>query len=363
MEEQTSTDVQERAKYDRDKGGISLFANRTLEVIVLVALALALWQIVDALLLAFAGVLVAVFLRGLAQTLRGYTPLSMGWSLAVVGVTLLVLLGLGLWFMGPRVAEQFSELAQTLPQTIEEFRQSLLQDSWGRYLMDQASSSSGAELGGGEDIFTRITGVASSVFGALTNIVLVLFIGIFFSVSPELYKRGVVLLVPPPRRTRVEEALSTAGHALWKWLQGQFVAMFFVGVATTVGLLLLDVPMALALGVVAGLLEFIPFIGPVAAAVPGILLALTESPTLGFYTALFYLLVQQVESNVVTPLVQRQAVSLPPVLVVLATVAAGLLFGVLGIILATPLLVVVLVLIKMLYIEDKLGDSVEVPGR
>lgn len=362
MEEQTRTEAhEERPTYGRDREGLSLFSRRALEVIVLVVLALALWQIVDALLLAFAGVLVAVFLRGFAQTLSGHTSLSMRWSLVAVGVILLVLIALSMWFLGPRVAEQFNELAETLPQTVEELRQNLQQHGWGRYLVDQASSASEAEGGGG--IFSRITGMASSVFGVLTNIVLTLFIGIFFAANPGLYKRGVVLLVSPPRRERVEETLDTAGNALWKWLQGQFVAMLFVGVSTTIALVLLGVPMALALGVMAGLFDFVPIVGPVAAAVPGILLALTESPTLGLYTALAYLAVQQMESNVVTPLVQREAVSLPPVLVVLATVAGGLLFGVLGIILATPLLVILLVMIKMLYIEDKLGDSVDVPGR
>lgn len=347
-------------EHSRD-GALAITAKRSIVFVVVVALALFLWQIVDALLLMFIGVLIAVFLHGLAKRLSAHAPLSTSWSLGVVGVVLVgVFVGAAL-LLGPRISEQYNELVQTLPQSIDQLQQSLQQTPWGEYVLNEAQSpESGLRTGG--DVFSRLTGMASRALGALTNAILILFAAIFFAASPDLYKRGIVLLVPEGRAERVSEALDASGNALWKWLMGRLIAMVFVGIFTTIGLLLLGVPLALVLGLLAGILDFVPFIGPIAAAVPGILLALTIGPTKALYAALVYFAVQQLEGNLLTPLVQRYEVSLPPVLVLFAVLAAGLLFGILGLIVATPLSVVVLVLVKMLYVEDALGKSVEIPG-
>ena len=144
---------------------------------------------------------------------------------------------------------------------------------------------------------------------------------------------------------------------------GQFLAMLFVGVATTIGLMLIGAPLALVLGLIAALLDFVPIVGPIAAAVPGILLALTAGPSTALYAALVYLVVQQLEGNLITPLVQQKMISLPPVLVLFAVVSAGLLLGIPGVIVATPLALLIMVLVRMLYVQDVLGKEVTIPGQ
>jgi predicted PurR-regulated permease PerM len=141
---------------------------------------------------------------------------------------------------------------------------------------------------------------------------------------------------------------------------GQGVSMLTVGVLVTAGLWLAGVRMAFLLGVIAGVLEFIPFIGPIMGGIPGVLIALTQDWRTALYAVIVYVIVQQVENHVLIPLIQRKAVEVPPALVILAVVALGLLFGVLGALVATPLMAVIMVWVKMLYVQDVLGKSIDV---
>lgn len=337
-------------------------ARRVLVFIAVVALAIVVWQIVDALLLIFMGTLLAVFFRGLATRLSARTPLSTGWALVVVALLFVGILVGGSLLLGPRVSAQLSELSQTLPESVDQMKGQLQGTWWGQYLLDGSQQSGGGRLRLGGDVFGRLSGIASGLMSAITNLILILFTAVFFAVDPRLYKNGIVLLIPEPGAKRVRESLDASGRALWKWLMGKLLAMLFVGVAVTLGLWIIGVPLALVLGLIAGLLDFVPFLGPIVAAVPGVLLALTLGPTQAVYVVLVYFIAQQIEGNILTPLVQQKEVSLPPVLVLFAVIAAGLLFGVLGIIVATPLTVVIMVLTKMLYVEGALGKSVEIPG-
>ncbi len=180
---------------------------------------------------------------------------------------------------------------------------------------------------------------------------------IFFMADPSLYIRGLLLLVPERRSSRIAETIDATAQTLRYWLLGQGVSMFFVGVLTAVGLWLAGVPLAFLLGVIAGILEFVPFLGPVAATIPGVLIAVTEGWTVALYALLVYVIVQQIENRLLVPLVQWKAVSLPPALVILAVVALGLLFGVLGVLVATPLTAVLMIWIQKLYVEDVLGKN------
>ena len=132
--------------------------------------------------------------------------------------------------------------------------------------------------------------------------------------------------------------------------------MAAVAVLSGVGLWLIGVPLALALGLIAGLLDFIPYVGPWLGAAPAVLLALAEGPAEAVWTAILFLVIQQVEGNVLMPVIQKRASALPPVLTILAVVAFGVLFGFMGVFLATPLLLVLIILVRMIYVEDVLGD-------
>jgi predicted PurR-regulated permease PerM len=196
---------------------------------------------------------------------------------------------------------------------------------------------------------------ATATLGVLANVLIVVFLGIFFALTPRLYARGFVALFPPSYRPRAEDTLAKTATVLRAWLRGQFVAMLAVGLITWLGLLLLDVPLALGLAFLAFLLEFIPVLGPIAAAVPAILVGLSVSPMLGLWVML--LSIVQVESYLLLPLVQRWAVHLPPALSLIGIVAFGLLFGWIGVLLAAPLMVVTTVCVRKIYLESILEPA------
>lgn len=200
------------------------------------------------------------------------------------------------------------------------------------------------------------------MLGATADLLLVLFGGISLAAQPGLYVRGLVLLGPGGGREKARKAVEACGRALSLWLLGQLVSMYIGGALTTVGLWLVGVPLALALGLLSGLAEFVPIVGPIAAAVPGLLLAFSRDMTMTVWVLAVYLGIQQIESNMLLPLIERRLVSLPPALTLFAVVAMGMLLGPLGALFATPLTVVAFVLVRMLYLRETLGVPVPMPG-
>jgi predicted PurR-regulated permease PerM len=335
---------------DASASGTERFVRRALIALLIVALALLAWKVVEVFLLVFGGLLLAILLGHLAAPVNRVTGLSHRWSLAIVLLGLLLLGGLGAWLLGSQLAGQFADLSNRLPSAWQTLKDSLRNTGWNLGLI----GGSGSGPAGG--VLSNLANVLTTVVWALADLILVLFIGIYFAATPSLYRRGALHLVPPDHRDRAADVIEASGETLWKWFLGQLASMVIVGILTTLGLWLLGTPLALALGIIAGLAEFIPIVGPILAAIPAILLGFTQSPTTALYVALFYVVLQQVESNLILPIVQKEAVSLPPVVTLTAVVIAGLVFGPLGILFATPLAVVVLVIVKMLYLRDTLGD-------
>jgi predicted PurR-regulated permease PerM len=329
-------------------------ARRTLVVVAILALALLVWRIRTALLLGFIGVLLAVLFRGLASIVNRYTRIPIGWAMLTVSAVLLGLVALFIWLAGPPINEQFSELAKTLPLAVNNIEEALRKYPVGRYILEHLQPR---ENGGGPGInlFSQVTGIASTLYGILTNLLLVVVSAIYFAANPEIYRRGFLLLIPKSKSGRMGEVLDETAHTLQYWLLGQLITMFFVGLLVGLGLWLVGTPLAFVLGVISGLLEFVPIFGPVVAAVPGILIAMTGGWTQALYTTLIYLFVQSLEGNVLLPLVQKIAVDVPPALVVLAIVAFGSLFGFLGVFIATPMTALAILWVRRLYVEDALG--------
>jgi predicted PurR-regulated permease PerM len=186
--------------------------------------------------------------------------------------------------------------------------------------------------------------------------------GIYLAAQPKLYRSGLLKLFPAGSRDRIDQALDDCWTALRLWLAGRLVSMVFIGLLTGVGLWLIGIPGALALGIVAFILEFVPFVGPIIAAVPALVLALAFDPVKALWVALLYLGIQQLEGNVIEPIVQQRAVDLPPALLLFAIVAGALVFGPTGVIFAAPLTVVLFVLVKRLYVREALGTATAIPG-
>jgi len=341
------------------------FAHRALVAVMiallLILIALLLWTSSQVLLLLFAGILFAILLDAVSGWIAGVTGFSHGWSLAVALLILLVLATLGIWYLAPSVGQQLFELARTLPASIQQLRQVLGEYAWGRWILEQMPAANEMMPDGGA-ILSRISGVFSSTFGAIVDFALIIFVGVYGAAQPRLYIDGVIRLVPLAHRRRACEVVNAVGHTLRWWLIGRVASMIVVGVLTALGLWLLGVPLALAFGLLAALLDFIPNIGPIIAAVPAILLALTHGPDQALYVTLLYVGIQNAEGFFLTPMIQQRTVSLPPVLTLIGQVILGVLAGGLGLALASPLVAVVLVLVKMLYVHDLLGDNVQVDG-
>lgn len=320
--------------------------------IALLALAGIVWTAAEAVVIAFGGMVLASVLLSLSSPLSRATGLAPRWTLLIVIGGLLGCGTLLSWLFGNEVVQEFAQLQRQLPEAVRKVEEWLGNSPAGRTLVDSVRQSSSFT-----EALSRASSVAAGFAGVAANLLLIVFLGVYFAANPTLYRDGALRLVPPPRRPQVRRMLDDAGDALRKWLLAQAIAMAAVGILTGVVLAILGVPLALSLGVLAGLLEFVPVIGPIVAAVPGILLAFLKGPEMALYVALAYVVVQQIESNVITPLAQRWAVRLPPVVGLLAILVCGLLFGVIGIVFAMPIAVVTMVAVKHLYVEDTLENG------
>jgi predicted PurR-regulated permease PerM len=307
----------------------------------------------DVLLLIFAGVLLAVVFRAPAAWISQRTRLSPPWALALVLLLISVTLAAAGWILGSAVKEQAHSVAEQVPKMLQQVQERVASYGW---LGDRIDP--GAALEDQSNFLGRGLRVVSATFGAIANLGLVLFMAVLFAAQPALYVRGTLRLVPKSKRKRAGEVIARIEETLRRWLLGQLLLMVFVGVTSTLGLRLLGVDSALALGMLAGLLTFVPFIGPLAAAAIAILVSLGDGLTTAAWVAALYIGIQAVE-GVLEPIVQQRAVYLPPVLLLVSQLVFGVMVGALGVILATPLAAAAMVAVQMLYVEDVLGDSMK----
>jgi predicted PurR-regulated permease PerM len=323
----------------------------------------ALWFAADALLLIFACMLFAILLCALTRIVhhRLHLP-SRRAALALVLALLAALLGIGGWLMAPQLSEQASHLAQVVPTSLEQVRTELARYPRLRVLLHELPSTK--EIGRQMASMVPNAGLFfSGVLGAVGNALIILAVGIYFAIRPKLYLDGIVTLVPPSRRARARAVLDEIGTTLSKWLVGKACSMVAAGVLTAVGLSLLGVPLALLLGIIAGLLDFIPYVGPLMAGVPALLIAFSDSPTQALYVLLLFGGIQVVQGYMLEPLIDQRTVALPPALTIAMQVTFGALFGMAGIALATPMTAVLVVLVVMLYVQDALGDDAKPPSQ
>jgi predicted PurR-regulated permease PerM len=318
----------------------------------------ALYYVFDVIMLVFAAVLLAIFLRGLAELLSYYVKVSDGWLVLLVSLILLALVAGFIALLSPSVAEQVGLLRDKIPASVQKVSDYLNQYGWGRTLLENLPSyQSVVDNINATGLMTRVGGFFTSTIGVLGNIAIVLLLAIYFASEPKMYLVGFVKLFPRERRDRVKEVIHGVYQTLRWWLIGKAGSMLFIGLLTWIGLWILGVPLALTLGLLAGLLSFIPNFGPIISAVPAILLAFIDSPITALYVLGLFVLVQLIESNIVTPFIERETVELPPALTITFQLALGVLVGGLGLVLATPLLAAIVVAVQMLYIEDVLGDA------
>jgi predicted PurR-regulated permease PerM len=313
--------------------------------------------IIDILMLAFAAVLIAVFLRGLADLLNERLKISEGKAVLLVSLILVVILAGSIAALAPSVADQVRNLREELPRSAQNVSEYLSRFSWGRAIIEHLPSV--------EDVINKINamsflssvgGIFSTTAGMIANFFITILLAIYLAAEPKIYVHGFTKLFPVASRPRIYQVLAQIGDTLRWWLIGKIGSMLVIGILTWIGLSIIGVPLALTLGLIAGLLSFIPNFGPILSAIPAILLAFIDSPVTALYVIGLFIGVQLIESNLVTPWIERQTVELPPALTITSQLILGILIGGLGLVLATPLLAVVMVLIQTLYVEDVLGD-------
>lgn len=323
-----------------------------------VALAMAAWFGASILLLAFAAVLLAVLLGLLRDGVRRATRLGPRLSLTIVLVVLLAAAtGIGFW-VAPALADQFDELQERLDESVRKIEGWFDRNAEALPVEDLSEVPEEVSDGG---IWSPVMGLFSGTLSAVGAFLLVLLLAAFLAYDPPLYLGGVLRLVPRQRRRRVAEILAAIGTALRWWMAGQVVSMVILSVSVWLVLWLLDIPLAFIIAIITAILTFVPYLGPVLAMVPPVLVALMEGPTTAVTVFLVLLVVQNVEGNVITPLIHQRAVRVPAALVLVAQVLLGTLFGVLGFVLATPLTASVLVAVKHGFVRDWLGDDMQEP--
>lgn len=300
------------------------------------------WQITDIILLLFAAVLVAIALRALAEPVARLTGLSLRLALIPTGLLLLAALSLVLYLFGSLIRAQVAELIERLPEAWSAFRDRFEFHDLSENLMKQAENA----VPSGGMVLTFLRGLTSNLVNVVVGLFLVVAGGIYLAVQPQLYRNGLLGMVPRDARETAQRRLDGAGAALRNFLKAQFLAMLMVGALSGIGLAIIGVPSAFALALFAGLAEFVPIIGPVAAAVPALLLALSVGFEEALWTLALFLAVQQLESNVISPLLQQEMVAVPAAVSLFAVVAFGTVLGPLGVLLATPLTVLAFALFR-----------------
>ena len=315
---------------------------------------LTLWLAGRAFLLLGAALLVATLLHAAGAGLRRLTGLGYRWCVALAFLAILAGFAAVGWFVAPGVAGHVQGFAGAARGAWEQVQNRIDDFALGRQALEQLHSGSGGVLGG---IGQQVWNAASVTVSGLLDAFIVVMIGLYIALDPGPYLRGFLRLLPPARRGRAREIVLEIATTLRHWLLGALCQMLAIGVVCGVGDWLLGVPEALVLGIIAGLTEFIPNLGPVVGAVPAVLVAFGVGPWHALYVALFYAVVQGLEGNLLTPLVQQRAADVPPALTITAQLVMGLLGGILGVLLAVPLAASAIVAVRMAYVEDVLGDD------
>ncbi|PRY12776.1 putative PurR-regulated permease PerM [Pontibacter ummariensis] len=311
-------------------------------------------------LLVFSGALLAILLCGITNWIVHKTHLNRGLSLFLAFILFFGAITGAFWLIAPTVSDQFRQLSASVPQSLNKVQEWLNQYGWGSQLLQKVPENvsvsnlipdQGASAGQ-ETFVTKVINFLSSLFGVLFDLLIVTVTALYFAANPKLYTHGFASLFPVRNQDRVLEVLDKLYLAMKKWLWSMLIIMALVGVSTAVAYQIIGLPLAYALALLAFMLQFIPNIGPLIAAVPAVLIGLTVSPQTAVTVGAVFALIQVVEGLVILPLVLKRAIKIPPALLLFFQVLLGVMQGALGVLLAAPLLAVLLVVTRELWVRD-----------
>ena len=344
----------------RPPSGFSPFIRHAASILAMVVFItiglLFLWEMKTLILVIFLAILLSIFLRWLTDHLQQRTPLKGLWALFTVVIALLAITAGTGWLMAPAIATQVEAIREMIPQALNELQTWVAQTSAGPRIFAELGDLDPARFLTNE-VLGQLGGAFAGGINFLTNAALVFVVGVYLAIDPETYKRGLIHLIPRHYRPRAEIILNVCTHQMIWWLLGRLLAMAAVAVIVAIGLWALGIPLPFTLGLIAGLFSFVPILGSIVSFLPAALVALLIGPEFILWAGLVFLGAQAIEGNLLTPLVQKRFVSLPHALTLISQVIGGILFGLVGVTVATPLAVLLMALVNMIYVEDILGDT------
>lgn len=334
---------------------IAEFFKRTV-IVFLVALAPVLvWFLFDVLLIMLGAILVAVLLRLIAEPWTRWCRLPESLALTLSALIVFGAIGSAVYLFGTQINAEMKDLLARVGAAAASIAATLQKSETGRILLAHMQS-------GGFSIPNIVGNVFAVSSSLLEAVVVAVIAGLYLAAQPRLYRRGLRNLFPLRWRVSADETIDDIGRGLRLWLLGELIQMALVGALSTLAVWLIGLPSPLALGVIAGVAEFVPYLGPIVAAVPALLVATTQDLHAVLWTAFAYLLIHQAEGNLVAPIITRHMVHIPPAVMLLAIVTILFVFGGVAVIFAAPIAVVVFVAVEKLYLRDCLGEPTRLPG-
>lgn len=299
------------------------------------------WRLAQPLLLVFGGIVVATMLDGGVRLLGRVLPIARAWRLLIIGIAVLLSIVGTIYLLGVELSAQANELRQTL--TIQAMRLSAWLAENGLMPTDAQIGDMGRQLLG---TLGQVTAAVGTALGAVTSLFLILVIGLFLAMEPRLYERGVEWMTPERHRASLRKTFHRMGFTMRRLLFGRLIGMFAEGVLTWIALSIGGVPMALLLGIITGILAFIPNIGAFIAGALTVAVGFSAGVDTGIWAIGVYVIVQTFDGYVVIPTVAKRTVDLAPALVLAAQLLFGGLFGILGLAIADPALAMIKVALE-----------------
>jgi predicted PurR-regulated permease PerM len=331
------------------------FFKRTLIVLAVALVPVLVWALFDVILMAMGAVVIAVLLRLGAEPFTRWLKLPQGVALALSGILILAILGGTGYLFGTRIAAEMQDVLHRAGTAQKSIRATLNGSELGKLVLSHVRGSSLSIPTIAAKLFT-----VSATF--LEGVVVTVLTGIYLAAQHSLYSEGLILLFPKKWRANAIETVDDVANALRLWLIGQLIQMVLIGVLSTCAVWLIGLPSPLGLGMIAAVAEFVPYLGPILAAIPAVLVAATKSFDAVIWTIAAYLLIHQIEGDLIVPLIQRHMIFIPPAIILLGIVAISFVFGTIAIVFAAPMAVVIFVLVKKLYVRDCLGEPTPIPG-
>ena len=305
----------------------------------------------NVLLLALAGCIIAVYFHGLADMIERRTKIRRKFAMLLsVAGSILIIVSL-LWFIGAKIQTQITELSNSLPNTINTMNAKLNKTPLGQMVLEYSKGDNTKKLLEFSKTFFNTS------FGVLGQLYIILFLGIFFTSNPSIYKNGILLLIPSSKKLVGQTIMDRICKSLRGWLKGMLLSMVLIFILITAGLTILGIPVAMVLGLITGILEIVPNIGAIIAMAPGVLLALTISTNTAIIVSLLYIISQTIVANIITPIIQKKMINLPPALTLVSQLIMGAVSGALGIVLAVPILAIIMIIVDELYVKPNSNNN------